>query len=487
LPAPEVNVGFLSLRSLAASRVALALVLLLDLGLRAVDLSTFYTEDGVLPRPLGIEASYDRFLVSLHFANDTLVFQAALFLLTAGCAAAFLVGWNTRLATAGCWLLLLSLHYRNTLVLNGSDHLLRILLFWGIALPFGSFASIDRRLGRARPVDALSRVVMLIYAAQVVLVYVSSGIHKWSEPAWQQGDGLYYALAADQYATRLGQFLTGYPDAVRPFNFIAMGVELLLPWLVFSPWGGARLRTLLVVFFAGFHLITALLLDVGLFPLIAIAAWIGLLPDAFWDRVAASARTTGPAPARSSRVLRGGVLLYLLLAAWVLYWNAAGWGRLGLPAMPDSIQPIPTLLGLRQRWDMFARPIFVPEYWVIPGKLADGSDVELFTGDVALLHQPPEHVTSTIPNGRWLKYMVFITEMNRDSHRRSYARFLCRRWPVEHPERPALEAFKIYFVKRTTFPGAGHGPWKAVMMWQHECRDGQLRAWGPQLSAPRLR
>ena len=36
--------------------------------------------------------------------------------------------------------------------------------------------------------------------------------------------------------------------------------------------------------------VIVLLFEIGLFPLIAIAAWIGLLPDALWDRLPASVR-----------------------------------------------------------------------------------------------------------------------------------------------------------------------------------------------------
>ena len=39
-------------RSLAVLRVALALIILADLAIRASELSAFYTEDGVLPRAL---------------------------------------------------------------------------------------------------------------------------------------------------------------------------------------------------------------------------------------------------------------------------------------------------------------------------------------------------------------------------------------------------------------------------------------------------
>src|SRR5262245_42318967 len=111
----------LDLRSLAVFRIGLALLLLSDLVGRAADLVAHYSDDGVLPRSAIATPRY----VSLHLLDGSADFQAALFVLAGLFAAALLVGWWTRLATAGSWFLLMSLHARNPMVLQGGDTLLR--------------------------------------------------------------------------------------------------------------------------------------------------------------------------------------------------------------------------------------------------------------------------------------------------------------------------------------------------------------------------
>ena len=107
----------LDLRSLALFRVCLGLILLADLGIRAGDLHPHYTDAGVLR------------------ADEI----------------ALLVGFYTRAATFLSFVLLLSLHNRNPLVLHGGDSLLRLLLFWSLLLPLGACWSLDRRLGLEPP------------------------------------------------------------------------------------------------------------------------------------------------------------------------------------------------------------------------------------------------------------------------------------------------------------------------------------------------
>ena len=53
-------------------------------------------------------------------------------LLSAACASALVLGWRTRLATLGCWFLLVSLQTRNPLALSYEHHVLRLLLFFSL-------------------------------------------------------------------------------------------------------------------------------------------------------------------------------------------------------------------------------------------------------------------------------------------------------------------------------------------------------------------
>lgn len=77
--------------------------------------------------------------------------QGGLFALAAACAVALLVGWRTRLAALGCWLLLSSLQVRQPLIYIGGDSILRLLLFWGLFLPLSARLSLNAVHGRVKP------------------------------------------------------------------------------------------------------------------------------------------------------------------------------------------------------------------------------------------------------------------------------------------------------------------------------------------------
>src|SRR5918912_4333536 len=144
--AKVVEVFGADLRSLAVFRIVLGLLVLSDLANRVTDLSAHYTDAGVLPRTDLIEEVLDPSKFSLNLLNGQLLFQALLFATAALAALGMLVGFRTRLMTVVVWVLLLSIQWRNPLVLGAGDILLHLLLFWGMLLPLGAYWSVDRAL-----------------------------------------------------------------------------------------------------------------------------------------------------------------------------------------------------------------------------------------------------------------------------------------------------------------------------------------------------
>ena len=130
-------------RSLALFRIAMGLLLLADLAIRATDLNAMYTDDGMFSRAEICRRATTIWNWSFHFASGSWGFQATLFGLAAGLALALVVGFETRLATVGSWLMLLSLHHRVPPILSGAEILLRMLLFWAMFLPLGRVWSVD--------------------------------------------------------------------------------------------------------------------------------------------------------------------------------------------------------------------------------------------------------------------------------------------------------------------------------------------------------
>ena len=201
VPNPTWKTGFrqmfsLDLRSLALFRIGVSLLILADLLIRAQSLVAHYTDAGVLPRSVQTTIFNADWYFSFHLMTGSWEGESLLFLVAGAFAVMLLVGYRTRLACILSWLMMISLHNRNYLLLNSGDFSLRMLLFWGMFLPLGARASVDRML--LHPVEAQEPPsgnsfvfpggIGLI--CQIVFVYFFSALFKWAEPAWRDGLGV---------------------------------------------------------------------------------------------------------------------------------------------------------------------------------------------------------------------------------------------------------------------------------------------------------
>ncbi len=292
----------LDMRSLAAFRVGLAVLVLCDLWFRLPGLTAFYTDQGLLTRAEQVEADLgDPWHFSLHMASGAAWLQILLFASAFVCAIMLLAGWRTRLATVLSWVLLVSLQTRNPLVLQGGDVLLRCLLFWGMWLPLGVAWSVDR----ARATDVataparIANVSSLALILQVCFLYWFTSALKTHEDWRVDHTAVFYALSIDQFATPFGHWLLQFRGLLKGLTAATILQEAWGPFLLFVPalafslislrlaerageWG----RMLAVVLFVGFHLGLASTMELGPFPYICWVAWLPFLPALFWDGLA---------------------------------------------------------------------------------------------------------------------------------------------------------------------------------------------------------
>ncbi|MFM8354330.1 MAG: HTTM domain-containing protein, partial [Gammaproteobacteria bacterium] len=168
------NPFHVDLRALAAVRIGVGLLILVDLMIRASDLGWFMSEWGVLDTAAS-RLYADQWRFSLYWLSSSFVWTCALFVCAALAATLLVFGVRTRLATVVSFLLLASLHNRNPLLLQGGDNLLLLLTFWGMMLPWGARWSIDAVMSeqRKRP-DRLGGFAAAAILLQVVSVYFFS-------------------------------------------------------------------------------------------------------------------------------------------------------------------------------------------------------------------------------------------------------------------------------------------------------------------------
>ncbi|WP_265107970.1 HTTM domain-containing protein [Halosolutus halophilus] len=460
-------------RALAAFRIALGALLLVDLLRRARKLETFYTDAGVLPREALYSDYSPLYSYSLHAISGEAWVQALLFCVAGVVAVALLVGYRTRIATIVSWVLLISLHLRNPMIINGGDVLFRMLLFWGIFLPLGSRWAVDaRRVDRDRQSPTVVSVGTMAVLLQVLLMYVTNAIHKTQSDEWMAGEAVVYIFQADHFTFLLGNVLADQVLLLRAFTYAWMGLILLSPLLLLlTGFGRAAIASL----FAGMHLGMLVTLRIDLFPLIVVAGLLLFYPPRAWDgAVAVSARlgiaaplrralerlqTTVPvlavpefdvpdvdrprAPSLSAVAARGRVLFatvipWLLLVLVVLSNGEA----VGYTEVPDPGAEILDTLQADQSWRMFApNPTSTAQWLVVPGELEDGSKVDVLHDSEVDWDRPP-NVDTTYDTARERKYVSNMRYADNENHRSYFANYLCERWNRTHETN--VETLTVY-------------------------------------------
>ncbi len=474
---PVKDVFAIDLRALAAIRITLGLLLLVDFATRLPDLRNFYTDDGILPRTALIE--HFPSLLSLHALSGGVTLQAILGALAAASSVMLALGYRTRLATLASFVLFSSLLNRNPMITHGGDLLLRLLLFWLLFLPAGARYSLDAR-ETARlalplpPSGARERsLASAAFLLQVCLVYWFNALnkHDW---IWWDGDAVAYALNIDYITLPLGQWLLNFPSLLRWMTWGVLLLEFGAPILALSPIATTRLRLLIVPLMWGLHVGLDLTMELGLFAYVCLIAWMAFVPAVAWDAIERRLKSRAaqdpsrpmhsPRPHAATQAFVGFVLLY------VLAWNIRSLNYARLERFfPSALNVIGETLQVGQSWTMFAPfPATDDGWYVMPAILADGTEVDLFTGD-RVTWVKPKNVAATYRNPRWRKYLNNLYEAEHGDHRLYYGRHLCRAWNGSHPPARAVRTFQITYVLERTLSATRIAEPTPIVLWSHAC------------------
>ena len=464
---PFRNLFGIDPRSLALFRMAMAALLLADLTIRATDLRAMYTDDGMFSRALICRLATTIWNWSFHFGSGSWGYQAMLFGIAAVLALALLVGFETRLATLGSWLMLVSLQHRVPPILSGAEILLRMLLFWAMFLPLGRVWSVDRWLDKRRGTvviqDRQTQVLSVASAAillQMALMYFFSAIFK-SNAQWLHGDVIAGTLRHDFFASPLGAHLLQYPRLLAGMTWTTFALEWAAPLLLFFPGRKARLRLVLIAVLAAMHLSIALFLEVGLFSYVAMTGLALFLPAEFWNsrllsrfsrrsdedkQLAGAGKYIAEKRSRFFYAAQG---LCLVLLIYVFAINLNGLPSRPLaPLTPEKWKPLTTAFGLGQRWGMFDSIPSMDGWYIARAKLKDGSEVDLLRNGAAVDWTRPRFPTRMYRNYFWQKLfreMAYYDEQGFQVLRTPVAEYLCRNWNARNSEEKQIVEFEFVF------------------------------------------
>lgn len=453
----------LDTRALAAWRILLGILIIIDLCTNMTWLRAFYSDAGILPTDVLQSLYPTENLRSIHNISWSERYVLCIFLIHLWFAFALTIGYKTRVATIATWALLLSLHARNPMILNGGDFVLKMLLFWGMFLPWWARWSIDAIRYKQDPAQQYVGPWTVALLTQLCLIYILSAVLKTDPIRTKDFSATYYALSLDIFTNPFGQRFAQHYSRTQ---LMTQAVFLLEKWwflLLFIPWKINRRRTIGVGIFILFHLWLISMMKIWLFPRICISAWIMILPKPVWDRLEhtrpyQTLRLLFPhrptTPAETHRLWFRGKLFVRAALAYVICWNIRttdfdrhrSW-------FPYEINRFGQLLRLDQYRNMFAPyPLLDDGWFVVIGNTYDQKEINVREVGAPLPRTKPHDLYRMFPNDRRRKYMTNIWMKDNAEHRVYYANYLCRAYNHQHPLTEALSSVHLLFMLEESKP-----------------------------------
>ncbi|WP_437896454.1 HTTM domain-containing protein [Sorangium sp. So ce124] len=258
-----------SARPLAALRIGLASVLLMQAALIAPIVSELYSRSGIVQGQLLDGAGAIGFPRIGHLVNafsrlgvaesSVIAGVGALYMLSLG---GLLLGWRTRFSAACAWLLHLTLMMTAERTNYGADQFANIFLFYLIFMPSGAALSLDRAFGRAPPEpSATARLGLRVVQLHLCLVYLSSGVEKALGSAWWDGDAMWHSLMLPEYRRFDFSWLADHAWIAVAAGWLVLLVEIGYPFFIWP----RRTRRLWVAATVGLHLGIAVFMRLHVF------------------------------------------------------------------------------------------------------------------------------------------------------------------------------------------------------------------------------
>ncbi|MDA2892638.1 HTTM domain-containing protein [Mycolicibacterium sp. BiH015] len=236
------------------------------------DLGAFFTSGGVLAKP---RSDLFEWGVLQHSADGRAVLFAWSVLLLA--AVALSVGWHSRIAAALVFVLVLSFQYRNPLVFNAGDVLLRVEAFVIALAPSGAALSLDerRRTGSFWSAQTRAPWALRVLQLQLTVVYVATFAARMTGEKWPAGTAVSYALRLeDMVILRVPSVVLDSPAMMNVGTWTVLLGELMLGILIWI----RRIRPVVVAIGVALHLAIMVTIAVAFFSPAMLLLYLAFLP-----------------------------------------------------------------------------------------------------------------------------------------------------------------------------------------------------------------
>ncbi len=437
-------------------RIAIACVVIADLLIRLSDLTAHYSEQGIWPSHLIKNFGWKPCFWTIHSLIETNWYVASVFAIHILFTICLLVGYKTRISNLIVWLLYISLHNRNLFVLQSGDDLLRLILFWGLFLPWHHCYSIDSKKTNYK----LKQVTIpnIAYFILIASVYFFT-VNLKNSAEWQSdGTAIYFALSLDQlrlpYA---GDWLFYQFALTKILTHVVYYIELFIPFLILFPQKKGYLRLFAFVLILILHIGIGLTMYVGLFYIISITSAFALLPkkysfrilkfikiDFLFSQFKSTTKKIYKVRFPSLNYLNNYVLSAIIIVSIILNLSGINWFNYQLKAA--IYYPI-NMFRLDQYWGMFSPTVMKRDGWfVLDGRDSIGAQWDIVNNDDYVEFTKPKHVVRNYTTDRWRK-LAENMQGNNTFLRPLFCKYLLTKWNKEHPEKK-LAILNLYFMSK---------------------------------------
>lgn len=284
-------------RSLGLFRVALGLLLFVDVARRWPDLAAHYSNEGWLPNHFALFRPMSNHLFSVYLAFGTLPEVRVLVVAHLLVSVCLIVGYRTKLMQVASAVLITSINCRNILLENGGWVVLNLLAVWSAFLPLGRRYSVDAfvaswRRWREGSVAELSDrapsrhvttpVVSLAVTAligQWFVIYLFNVVHKDGRP-WRDGTAVYYFFQQDRMVTLFGAWVREWLPlwAIKGMTWSTLVIESVICLSLVLPVYSRTARKVAWVLIAALHLTIDSVVQLGPFSWAMVIMSFALVP-----------------------------------------------------------------------------------------------------------------------------------------------------------------------------------------------------------------
>jgi uncharacterized membrane protein YphA (DoxX/SURF4 family) len=186
---------------------------------------------------------------------------------------AIMVGFQTRINSLICFILIISLQNRNYAILNSGDTLMRCMLFLMIFAPTNVKYSFDAyfKEKEGKPYSSeVSFVTIRLMQLQFSLVYLATTLFKLKGYDWVDGTAVYYTSRLENFQRIVLPIVFDYPSLVKIATWSALFIEFAMGTLVWVK----EFRIWVLLAGIVLHLAIEVSMSIGFFEWVMIAGYI---------------------------------------------------------------------------------------------------------------------------------------------------------------------------------------------------------------------